>query len=127
MTHKLDQLVGFGGAGQPRTARTVAAAEQGERRQPDLCPGVAETRLNERIRIGKAGVVGDSLAKKILNLKFNPEIVCILKCIQRNFTEALHRRKIRQIESNVKCRYLKKLTCKGTLRQVFICLKPPPF
>ncbi len=26
-------------------------------------------------------------------------------------------RKIRLIESNAKCRYLKKLTCKGTLRQ----------
>jgi hypothetical protein len=35
------------------------------------------------------------------------------------------RRKIRLIESNAKC-YLKKLTCKGTLRQVFICLRPPP-
>jgi hypothetical protein len=64
VTHKLDQLVGFGGAGQPRSARTVAAAEQGERRQPDFCPGVAEARLNERIRIGEGGVVGDSLAKK---------------------------------------------------------------
>ncbi len=29
------------------------------------------------------------------------------------------RRKIRQIESNAKCRYLKKLACKGILRQVF--------
>jgi hypothetical protein len=27
--------------------------------------------------------------------------------------------KIRRIESNAKCRYLKKLTCKGTLQQVF--------
>jgi hypothetical protein len=25
---------------------------------------------------------------------------------------------------NAKCRHLKKLTCKGTLRQVFICLRP---
>jgi hypothetical protein len=33
---------------------------------------------------------------------------------------------IRLIESNTKCRYLKKITCKGTLRQVFICLRPPP-
>jgi hypothetical protein len=38
------------------------------------------------------------------------------------------RRKIRFIEE---CRHLKKLTCKGTLRQVFICLRsrtpyPPP-
>ncbi len=36
------------------------------------------------------------------------------------------RRKVRLIESNAKCRYLKKLTCKGTLRQVFIGLRPPP-
>jgi hypothetical protein len=34
------------------------------------------------------------------------------------------RRKIRLIESNEKCRYLKKLTWKGTLRQVFY-LSPP--
>jgi hypothetical protein len=29
-------------------------------------------------------------------------------------------RKIRLIEGNAKCRHLKELTCKGTLRQVFI-------
>jgi hypothetical protein len=29
-------------------------------------------------------------------------------------------------DSKAKCRHLKKLTCKGTLRQVFICLRPPP-
>jgi hypothetical protein len=34
-------------------------------------------------------------------------------------------RKIRLIESNAKFRYLKKFTCKGTVRQVFICLRPP--
>ncbi len=28
------------------------------------------------------------------------------------------------IESNAKCKHLKKLTCKGTLQQVFICLRP---
>jgi hypothetical protein len=33
--------------------------------------------------------------------------------------ESKKNRKIRLIESNAKCRYLKKLTCKGTLRQVF--------
>ncbi len=49
-----------------------------------------------------------------------------------------HRRKIRLIESNAKCRYLKKLTCKRTLRQVFYLseaslssndpiLSPPPY
>ncbi len=36
------------------------------------------------------------------------------------------------IEGNEKCRHLKKLTCKETLRQVFICLRPrtpypPPY
>jgi hypothetical protein len=35
------------------------------------------------------------------------------------------RRKIRLIESNAQC-HLTKLTCKVTLRQVFICLRPPP-
>ncbi len=30
------------------------------------------------------------------------------------------------IDTKVKCRHLKKFTCKGTFRQVFICLKPPP-
>jgi hypothetical protein len=36
----------------------------------------------------------------------------------------LSRRKIRLIEGKAKCRHLKILTCKGTLRQVFICLRP---
>ncbi len=36
------------------------------------------------------------------------------------------RRKIRLIENNAKSRHLKKLTCKWTSRQVFICLMPPP-
>ncbi len=39
--------------------------------------------------------------------------------------QALYR-KIRLIEGNVKCRHLKKLTCKGTLRQLFICVRPKP-
>ncbi len=34
--------------------------------------------------------------------------------------------KIRLTESNAKCRFPKKFNCKGTLRQVFICLRPPP-
>ena len=42
------------------------------------------------------------------------------------------RRKIRLLEGQAKYRHLKKLTCKGTVRQVFICLRPrtpypPPF
>jgi hypothetical protein len=35
----------------------------------------------------------------------------------------LHRRKIRLIEGKAKC-HLKKMACKGILRQVFICLRP---
>ena len=34
--------------------------------------------------------------------------------------ESTERRKIRLIEGNAKCRHLKKLTCKETLRQKFI-------
>ncbi len=48
----------------------------------------------------------------------------------------VHRRKIRLIEYNAKCWYLKKYTCKGTFRQVFylseahsppMTLYSPPF
>ncbi len=35
------------------------------------------------------------------------------------------RRKIRPIECKAKCRYLKKLTCKGTLWQVFYLSEAP--
>jgi hypothetical protein len=35
-----------------------------------------------------------------------------------------NRRKIRLIEGNAKGRHLKKLTCKGTLQKLFICLRP---
>ncbi len=37
------------------------------------------------------------------------------------------RRKIWLIESTAKSRHLSKFTCKGTLRQELICLRPPPF
>jgi hypothetical protein len=39
--------------------------------------------------------------------------------------ETWRRRKIILIESKAKCGYLKKLTCKGTLWQVFISLMSP--
>ncbi len=38
-----------------------------------------------------------------------------IKCLE--YAEGKRRRKIRLIESNAKCRHLKKLICKGTLRQ----------
>jgi hypothetical protein len=41
------------------------------------------------------------------------------------FAESIQRRKIRLIESNAKCRYLKKWTCEGTLRQVFYLSEDP--
>jgi hypothetical protein len=41
------------------------------------------------------------------------------------FPVSLTHKKIRLIESNAKCRYLKKLTYKGTLRQVFYLSEAP--
>ncbi len=40
------------------------------------------------------------------------------------YNETGRRRKIRLIESNAKCGHLKKLTCEGTFRQVFIRQRP---
>jgi hypothetical protein len=37
------------------------------------------------------------------------------------------RRNIRLIKSNANCRHLKNFSCKGILRQVFFCQRPPPF
>ncbi len=44
-----------------------------------------------------------------------------------NIMRFKERRKIRFIEGKAKCCHLKKLTFKGTLRQVFICLSPEQF
>ncbi len=71
------------------------------------------------------------LAMRILCLNFlRMSHFCKNSCIcffpQRTYfgirqSEILHynRKKIRLMESNAKCSYLKKFTCKGTLRQVF--------
>jgi hypothetical protein len=40
-------------------------------------------------------------------------------------SQPLQRRKIRLIECNAKCRYLRKLTCKGTLQHVFYLSEAP--
>jgi hypothetical protein len=37
-----------------------------------------------------------------------------------------HHGLINYIDTKAKCRHLKKLTCKGTLREVIMCLRPPP-
>ncbi len=51
-----------------------------------------------------------------------------LSCRERfpvqHFREWLPWRKIKLIEGNAKCRHLKKFASKGTLPQVFICLRP---
>ncbi len=67
------------------------------------------------------------------NMRANPAVAAMSATfLQRSFPPLLeHRIKIRLIEGNAKCRHLKKSTCKGTLRQVFICLRlsnpyPPP-
>ncbi len=44
--------------------------------------------------------------------------------VNNTLTVRLMRRKIILIEGNGKCRHLNKLTCRGTLRLVFICLRP---
>ncbi len=52
--------------------------------------------------------------------------VCVCVCVVVSHTcttqRVATRRKIRLIESNAKCHHLKK----GTLREAFICLRPPP-
>jgi hypothetical protein len=51
-------------------------------------------------------------------------LLCIPGCLPAAFLAFSQvREKIKLIESNAKCCYLKKLTCKGSWRQVFICLK----
>jgi hypothetical protein len=47
-------------------------------------------------------------------------------CPFSNRGDTVNHRKIRLIESNAKCCHLKELSCKGTLLEVFICLRPPP-
>jgi hypothetical protein len=54
------------------------------------------------------------------------QVMTALKCRSFCFCTSLSpRRKIRLIERNAKCRYLKKLTCKGTLRQLIYLSEAP--
>jgi hypothetical protein len=48
-----------------------------------------------------------------------------MKPFDKVTNDRLERRKIRLIESNNKCSYLKNLTCKGTLLQAFYRSKVP--
>jgi hypothetical protein len=65
---------------------------------------------------GYEGYMGDSDNHRLNNYMYARDD-------QRDHVEAFDCRKIRLIEGNEKCRHLKKLTCKGALRQVFICLR----
>ncbi len=53
----------------------------------------------------------------------------VTSSVNEIFTDQLGNRagdveRLDYLESNAKCRYLKKFTCKRTLRQVFFCLTP---
>ncbi len=50
--------------------------------------------------------------------------LCYIPPSPTPLTPGRQRRKVRLIEGNAKCRHLKKMTCRGTLRQVFICMMP---
>jgi hypothetical protein len=50
--------------------------------------------------------------------------VCFIENYRNQYDVVAIRRKIKLIEGNAKCCHLKKLTCNGTLQQVFICLRP---
>ncbi len=54
-------------------------------------------------------------------LKSAAELLRLYKYVKTN---SLFRRNIWFIDGNAKCHQLEKLTCKVTLRQVFICLRP---
>jgi hypothetical protein len=71
-------------------------------------PDRSDIRIGNHVRVGGGGY------RKIVPQRE--------QIVQR---QGIHRRKIRLTENKTKCRYLKKLTRKGTLRQVFICLMSP--
>jgi hypothetical protein len=60
----------------------------------------------------RGGFSGTIFLYKIMFM-YNTAVVQCIDC---------KRRKIRLIKVNAKCRHLKKIICKGTLRQVFIML-----
>ncbi len=84
----------------------------------------AAFRLNAKIITAKEtnktlSVVVSLASISIPGYNYNDVAMCELGMGRR-------RRKIRLIESNAKCHYLKKFTCKGTLRQVFYLSEAPP-
>jgi hypothetical protein len=62
------------------------------------------------------------------SLCFGINHICV---VNEHYDIRVRSRNTRLIEGNTKCRHLNKLTCEGTSRQVFICLRsripyPPP-
>jgi hypothetical protein len=50
---------------------------------------------------------------------------CIFFKLSQRFGKLKCHGLINYIDTKAKCRHLKILTCQGTLRHVFICLRPP--
>jgi hypothetical protein len=61
---------------------------------------------------------------EVIKCNFGERLYCRQRERGGRQGETSVRRKIRLIESKAKRRHLKNFTCKGTLRQVFICLRP---
>ncbi len=57
-------------------------------------------------------------------MKKNSGVNIKVHLIKRSFHHIWNRRQIRLIEGNAECHKNKRLTWKGTLRQMFICLRP---
>ncbi len=70
--------------------------------------------------------MGNNKLKILLLCKFMFRLVInvYIRLLVFLYLITISRRKIRLTEGNAKCRHLKKLTCKGTLLQVFICQRP---
>ncbi len=79
----------------------------------------------------KSFVFASSFCRRFLSSLHNRLYIVLVKRFRIQIAPSIlqlcaPRRKIRMTESNAKCRHLKKLTCKGSLRKLFICLRPPP-
>jgi hypothetical protein len=71
--------------------------------------------------------------QQFTNKKLHPIVVPVVhkQCIELKDNTQNHGQ-INYIDTKAKCRHLQEITCKGTLRQVLICLRPrtqypPPY
>ncbi len=94
-----------------------ALVAQARRRDSELLAAEQQVRTLQRVLAARKRLLEATAAKTQITLP-----VAVQKMDTKKFQVYLTygRRKIRLIESNAKSRYLKKLTCKGTLRQVFL-------